>query len=304
MGVNLFVDDFCDGCFGSSTASFGDITVSGNTIYNAGRTGINAWYGEAVFEVGATAQVSMGKSIVSANTVNGAAIGIALDIDDAWTAAGAAVAIGDQDILDNTVTNATQQGIHFEVDASNASPAGATLAVNRALISGNTVSGSGGSQRGVSLSGDIGSGVTFGTPQITGNVVGGFTAGIFLDEGSLYNGLAAANIRGNTVQNNVIGLQVNGAGSGYDAACNTLAGNSGWGLAVNDGFGAVVKAEHNWWGDAAGPAACAACNGVSQGNQGSVDFTPWLSVTPDKASRCRGGFPWPMFLPAITHPRP
>ena len=304
-GVDLFIDDFCQGCYDSSRATVGDITVSNNRIYNTTNDGINVWYGEIAFDFDASGQVTMGKSVFSGNTIDGAPYGIYLEFDDAWSGFASTVTVDNMDFLDNAISNVTQMGIYFDLDASNGNPTAATLAINRPLIRGNTVSGHpGGAQSGIYLFGDIGNGVTFGTPEITNNTISGFSSGIYLDEGTLHNGLAGAQIRGNTVQNNNKGLQVNAAGSGYAAECNTFAGNSAWGLAVNTGFAATVKAEYNWWGDGAGPTACAACNGVDAGDLGSVDFTPWLAITPDKASRCQGGFPWPMFLPAITHPRP
>lgn len=303
IGVDLFIDDFCEDCYDSTTTTIGDITVTNNTIFNTTNDGINVWYGEVAYNFDADAQVTMGNSDFSGNTINGGTYGIYLEIDDAWTGYSSTVSIGEIDFLDNTISNVTATGIYFDLDATNSDPGTATLNIKEPRIKGNSITADpGGAQNGIYVFGDIDTGVDFGTPEIADNTISGFSSGILVEGGITYNGLAGATITGNTVGGNSIGLQFTSAGTNFAVSCNSFVNNSKWGLAVDNGHAANVKAEFNWWGDAAGPAACPACNKIDPGDLGIVTYTPWLMTTPDKASQC-SDFYWPMFLPAIIGAR-
>ncbi len=259
--IDFLIEDVCEDCYESSTFSHGDITITSNTIYNAEDIGINVGYNSLESE------------------------------------AFAVVTLGTLDITGNTVKNITEEGIRFDISAINNDPSTAVLSIGKTTIADNTVTASaapGVESAGIWIDGGgIGDGVVLAAPEVSNNTVTGFNVGIGMDD------LSEATISCNSVKNSgQFGLFFLSDGT-FTAVNNSLVDN-GLGLKVEDGSTAAITAENNWWGDAAGPAACASCNGVDAGG-GTVDYTPWLTSQP----RCSWStFPWIMFMPAITGMRP
>jgi len=96
--------------------------------------------------------------------------------------------------------------------------------------------------------------------------------------------LAAANFAGNqpvklisnTILNNATGVLVQSSGLA-NLSFNRIVGNSAAGV---NNAGGTVNAENNWWGCNYGPGASGSgCSGTTNGTLGTVDSTPWLTLT-------------------------
>ncbi len=293
--VNFWIEDVCEGGYDASTFSHGDITVTNNTIYNVENTGINLDYDDVGYEFDATGKATMGDVTIADNTIDTAPVGIMAQYAGIYSEVSAVVTLGTLDITGNTVNKIDKIGIGFDIDASLDEPADpASLTIGKTTIADNTVTASAtpdAQSIGININAAIGDGVVFAAPELSGNTVTGFESGIFADT------LAEALISCNTLQDNsTAGLQVDSNGT-FTAVFNSFIDN-GLGIKIDAGASATVEAEKNWWGDAAGPAACATCNKIDAGG-GSVNYTPWLASKP--TSQCGGyTFPWTMFMPAIT----
>jgi parallel beta-helix repeat protein len=91
-------------------------------------------------------------------------------------------------------------------------------------------------------------------------------------------------VHDNTFINNFQGIYVHGSDPAYGGAlaipggsiyCNTISGNSQYGISVDAAAtGGPLDAEYNWWGDASGPSGEG--GGIGDAVLGNVDFFPWL----------------------------
>jgi type III secretion system FlhB-like substrate exporter len=282
--------------YDASTFSHGDITISNNTIYSVGNTGINLWYEYIGWSLYDANQITMGNVTIADNMVDTARNGISIDYDNLSSDYSAVVALGTLDITGNIVKNITRNGITVDIDAALGNNiSGGTLNIDKTTISDNTVTAaiSSPNSSGIWISGEKGPGVVFAASEVNNNTSTGFTIGIGT------NDLPEASIRCNTVENNSeSGLFFGSAGS-FTAIYNNLV-NNGLGLKINTGVISSVTAENNWWGDSKGPVACTSCNGINVGG-GTVDYNPWLERL--AGAQCRTAFPWDMFLPAFTGDR-
>ncbi len=297
--INFFLDDVCEDCNESSTFSHGDITISGNTIYNVDTSGVELWFGEIGYSFDDDGKVTMGNVKISDNMIDNAPYGIYIDYDEIMSDYAAVVTLGTLDVSGNTIKNIRENGIYFDIDAFlDADISTGTLTIGKTTISSNTVTaatvGLSPASGGIWIDGEIGSGVLFAAPEVNGNTVSGFNSGIALDN------LSEASMSCNTMTNNSeSGLLFYMANGAFTAVNNSFIDN-GLGLKIDTSSTATVTAENNWWGSASGPVACALCNKIDVGG-GTVDYSPWLSVEP--SAQCGGSslFPWTMFLPAITN---
>jgi Protein of unknown function (DUF1565) len=296
-GIYLYFYEPGYGSEGASTASYGDITISNNKLYNIVDEAIFVDYDEVPYYLTDHApKFTMGNLAISKNTIDTAGYGIYTYLY-LETEVGATVTIGDLDIAENILTNISDYGIYVDYDwVGNSNPDDAVITVGKTTIDSNEVSGLTGSSEGIYFYTDIEDvdNINFGEVNVLGNTVSGFNSGFY------FGGLegATVSISCNTAENNSIsGLSFDGDGT-VTVMNNSLFDN-GLGLQVDGGSPAtlVVNAEKNWWGDAAGPVACTTCNKIDAG-PATVNFDPWLTSAP--TSQCGGAFSWPMFIPAIT----
>jgi|GEM_PF-2345175 hypothetical protein len=294
-GIYLYYEDVVETAIGPTTTTFGNITITGNTLYAVDSEAIYIEYDDVGYWFDDAATLNMGDIEISSNTIDTAPIGIEVYFYNLYTNDSAKVAIGTVDILDNTLTNISGTGITAYYYSNNEDPGTATLTIGPPTISGNEISGAAATGDGIYLNVDNATdGITFGMPTLSGNTVSGFNKG-----GIYLKGLPEATIKCNYLENNVLaGMHFDTAGTGFAVNYNSLVDN-GIGLSVGNGYAAVINAEENWWGDKLGPAACASCNGVDPGDIGAVEFTPWLT-DPSLKAYCGPSFPWLMFMPAIT----
>ncbi len=268
-----------------------DISITDNTISDAGSLAVYVLYsGIGSSNVGA-GQVSVGDTNISDNNLHTVGMGTYVMLAGVNTDSGASVTVGKLDINGNTITDVSQNGLYAYYQAQNNNPGIASLAIGAVSIDDNSISGTPSSAGGILLVADIPApGVAFGKKNLSGNSVNGFQYGIILG-----NNVKAAGLRCNIVEHNAIAGLAISSNEPFTATHNAFVGN-GKGLMITGGRTAVVSAEKNWWGDAAGPAACTSCNKIDPGG-GSVDYTPWLlDISQMQCSR----FPWPMFIPAFT----
>jgi len=297
-GIYFWIEDVCEDCYDSSTFSHGGITITANSIYSAEDVGINVEYDDVGYSFDDDGKVTMGNVTIADNLIDTAPRGIYAGYASIRSEASAVVTLGTLDITGNTVRNIEDDGIYFDISAYNDEPLTASVNIGKTTISDNTVTASGSSgskSSGIWVNGDIGKDVLFAAPEVSNNTVTGFAVGIGMDD------LPEATLSCNSVENNSdYGLFFLSDGD-FIAVSNTLVDN-GLGLKVEDSSFAVITAENNWWGDAAGPVACGSCNGVNAGG-GTVDYDPWLTSEP--VSLCGGSaFPWNLFMPAITGMKP
>lgn len=292
-GIFLYYEDVVEGAYGPTTTTFGDITITGNTLYAVESEAIYIEYEEVGYWFEDAATLNMGDIRISGNTIDTAPIGIDVYLYNLYANDSAKVAIGTVDILDNTLTNISDTGISATYFNINDDPGTAVLTIGAPTINGNTVTGAAATGDGIFLYVDnTTAGITFGRPTLSGNTVTGFSQGMYLVA------LPEATIKCNYLENNVLaGMRFQTAGTGFAVNYNSVVNNT-VGLTVDNTFAAVIDAENNWWGDPLGPTACAGCNGVNPGDSGTVDFDPWLPAASLEAY-C-DAFPWPMFMPAIT----
>lgn len=301
-GIDFWIEDTCEECFDSSSFTHGDITVTNNTIYSVEDIGINLDYDDVGYDFDDAGKNTMGDILIGDNMIDTAPTGI--QVRYRWPYSDivgtSAVEIGTLDISGNTIGNITGDAVTFSVEAHFGNPPDhildptASLTIGQATISGNTVIASStpdGKSAGVWLNGDIHPDVTFAAPEVNDNSVSGFSVGLGFDD------LPQASMRCNTAENNSeAGLFFITDGD-FTAQYNSLLDN-GLGVRIGTGDHATLMAEKNWWGDAAGPVACADCNKIDAGG-GTVDFDPWLAsaTMPECGDYV---FPWPAFIPAIT----
>lgn len=300
--IDFWIEDTCEGCYDSSIFNHGDITVSNNTIYNAEDIGINLDYEDVGYDFNDAGKNTMGDVSIAGNMIDTAPTGIQVRYRWPYSeiVATSSVELGTLDITGNTIQKITSDGILTSFEASfdnpgnNALDPTASLTIGKTTIADNMVTAAtvpDAKSSGLWVSGDIHQNVVFAAPEVNSNSASGFTVGLGFDD------LPEANMRCNTVENNSeAGLFFISNGD-FTAIYNSLL-NNGLGLRIGSGDHATVKAEQNWWGDAAGPVVCPSCNKIDAGG-GAVDFTPWLATAP--TSQCGGySFSWPMFVPAIT----
>jgi len=294
-GIYLFFDDLLQEGYDSSTMTFGDITVTGNTLNAIGSEAIYVEFNEPGYAFYNAPTLTMGDIEIGGNTIETAPTGIDLYFYKLFTEASATASYGQVNVHDNILSNISDYGIYVDYLCHNVDPATSKLSVGAPIISGNILSAKPASSiYGIFLKVvNSTEGITFGMPTLKGNTVSGFSYGIYLED------LPEATLSCNYLENNnPVGIFFDTNGTNFAFNTNSLVGNS-VGLKVYNGKTPVINAERNWWGDKAGPVACASCNGVDPGTSGTVDFTPWLTFQPDKA-RCGKPFQWLMFVPAIT----
>lgn len=294
-GVYLYLDDVVENGYVSAAASFGDITITNNTVYSVDTEAIYIGYASVGYAFSGTPTLTMGDIEIGSNTIDIAPTGIDVYMDYLQSEDNADVTIGGLNIHDNTLSNISgSYGIYVYYYNLNLTPAKAKLTIGAPVISGNIISGGAVAETGIGLIVDNSTtGITMGRPSLTGNNIFGFDYGMYLGE------LPEASLSCNFLENNrMIGMVFDTDGTDFEVHTNSIVNNN-VGLAVYKSSIAVVNAEDNWWGDKTGPASCASCNGVDAGTGGTVDYTPWLTYQPDR-NRCGMPFPWLMFAPAIT----
>ena len=297
-GIYLYIDDLLEEGYDSCKTTFGDITVTGNTLYAIESEAIYIEHNETGYAFYNAPTLTIGNIEIGGNTIDKTPIGIDLYFYRLFAEASANVSHGLLNIHDNILSNISENGIYVSYYNVNDDPTTATLNIGAPAISGNTVSGKPASLYGIYLEVDNSTGgITFGMPVLSGNAISGFDYGINLDS---LDRVDAASLSCNFLENNnLAGIRFgSSAGTDITVKTNSFVDNT-VGLMVANGNATVINAERNWWGDVAGPVACASCNGVNPGDSGTVDYTPWLTYQPDKA-RCGKSFPWLMFVPAIT----
>lgn len=273
----------------------GNIDVSKNTCTSQSAYGIYVEYWVMSGQFTGAANTVLGDLTVSGNTIDSAPEGILTYYNTLTTGDNAKVNVGALSIHNNTLTNIGKYAVDVFYDNSNPSPATATLSIGAPSIADNTVSGNPPSANyGVFIKVNSGiDGITFGMPMFQGNTVSRFSYGMYLED------LTEATLSCNYLeQNSTAGILFDTNSTNLLFNTNSLQDNA-TGLVVSGIKTAVVNAENNWWGDEAGPALCATCNGIDPGASGTVDYEPWLTAQPKKAS-CGRSFPWLMFMPPIT----
>jgi len=296
-GIYLYIEDLTEDGYGASQTTYGDITVTNNTIYNTEYEAIYVYLDDIGYYSDDRHRVTFGDIDIGNNMVDMADYGIYLELYYLYTEDGAIVTFGDHSIHDNTLTNIYDTGIYFYYYNYNSDPDDAVLTIGTPSVTNNTITGSPGFDDGIYFYMDNDSdGITIGTPVLTGNTVTGFDNGIYIE---MYD-QDTATLSCNYLENNDdVGLRFETDATGLMVSNNSFVDNATWGLSVDDGYTAVVNAENNWWGDKLGPGACASCNGVNPGTMGTVDYDPWL-LGRTQPFRCGKPFPWVMFAPATT----
>jgi parallel beta-helix repeat protein len=129
------------------------------------------------------------------------------------------------------------------------------------------------------LSIDNGSEVTIGQNILTGATAGITTQGGLLDSSIL-------SVEDNKIYENNYGIYLESVAGGSTVFIkfNSLAGNSDYGLYVEDSA-VIVDATYNWWGHASGPSGGVAdpvtgriANGTGVAVSENVHFDPWLTA--------------------------
>jgi hypothetical protein len=295
-GIYLYFYESGYGTDEASTWSYGDITISNNKLFNIGDEAIYVGFDDIAYDLSDAPKVSMGDLDISQNTIDMAEYGVStyfyLDADDGTT-----LTVGDLNIVANDLTNISDYGIYVDYSWVGAD-SDASVSVGNTTIDANEVHGLSGSMEGIYLHTDVEDedNVAFGEVNVLGNSVSGFENGIYLDY------VKEAMVGCNIVQlNSISGLYFGADGlfSGSHTAINNTLVDNGLGVQVDPDASPllVVNAEKNWWGDAAGPVACASCNKISAAAS-TLSFDPWLHSAP--TSQCGSAFSWPMFIPAIT----
>ncbi len=142
-------------------------------------------------------------------------------------------------------------------------------------VSNNVVTGTGASGNSGGLGVDNGTGTNLGA-TFRGNIVSNVSAGLWIGYYSAVNNVTAT---GNAFVNNDRGVFLRTAGStNVTLNYNRIANNAVAGVA-NDTAN-PVNAENNWWGCNYGPGAGGAgCPVAANSVVGSVDASPWLTLT-------------------------
>jgi len=293
-GVYLYIEDVVEDAYGPTTTTFGDITITNNSMYALDNTGIYLYYNDIGYDFTGAPTLTMGDIEIASNLINTAPTGIEGYFDNLYAEDAATVTFGEFNIHDNTLTNISNTGIFAFYYNVNNDPGSASLTIGAPIVTDNIITGSSATGDGIIFevvndSDDI----TFGLTTITGNSISGFDTGIYLED------IEEASISCNYLENNAqYGILLENDGTNFPVNNNSFVNNN-VGLSIGDGSHAVVDAENNWWGDKLGPVACASCNGVNPGTTGTIDYDPWL-VYQIQQSRCGKPFPWVMFTPATT----
>lgn len=115
------------------------------------------------------------------------------------------------------------------------------------------------------------------TVSYNGNRVSGANLGFQWIAGSNFTGNLPVIMTGNTLTGNATGALVQSNGSAT-MTFNRIAGNLTAG--VENATSGTVTAENNWWGCNFGPGAGGAgCAGTANGTIGTIDSSPWLTLT-------------------------
>lgn len=114
------------------------------------------------------------------------------------------------------------------------------------------------------------------TVEYSNNTVRGANLGFQWISGSNFAGNLPINFNENNISGNDTGVLVQSQGV-VNMGYNRIAGNTVAGVTNTDG---IVNAENNWWGCNGGPGVGGAgCAGTANAAVGTIDFTPWLTLT-------------------------
>ncbi len=275
---------------GPTVTSIGDISITNNKLYTIADSAVALRFSSLGSGFRGTGRLTLGDIEISDNTMDKIHRGVTVELIGLETGSGATVSIGELNINRNILTDISGSGVFSNYLSHNQAPDTANLTIGAISIADNSISGTSATDNGIFLNVDnLTDGITFGVPTLSGNNVTGFINGIFLSKD-----VKAAELSCNTLESNMIAGLFLDSNETFTLSNNGFVGN-GKGLQISGAKTATVTAEKNWWGDAAGPAACASCNKIDVGG-GSVDYTPWLThIAHMQCSR----FPWPMFIPAV-----
>lgn len=296
METGIYIDHNDTGydIYNSSQVIIDDLVIENNTFHQMEKYAIYFTFHSFGYNLEDQSSLTMGKIDVSRNKAYGTPYGFYFYLDNEYPDDEAAIRIGDINIAENMFDGIRYNGVDLQYYLDNSSSPDAMVSLGTTTIDDNSVSRATGgvdpSSTGIYFYTDYDSEVTLPPSILTGNTVEDLTTGIYL------YGQQGAELSCNVLRDNSkYGLSLDSNGS-FTAIYNTFEGNGQYALYIADGYTASVKAEHNWWGDAAGPSSCSSCNRIYFGG-GTVDYTPWLTTRPS-ASLC-GGSSWILFIPAI-----
>jgi hypothetical protein len=268
-GINVIALTTVD----SGAITVSGVTVSGNQFNDWGVTqGYAAVNMFAWIDNGATSATSTVRSItVTGNTITGSSRAII-----AWGSIGlgttGTVTVRDLTITDNVINVNNPSGVGYAVDLRDVAGT-STLDGNEITVTGTI--GSGGTYfHGVGVRGGSTGTWSIVNNQLNGNNVGADSVGILLKD--TLPASAVLNIESNTITEFAKGIRSDAFASGTTVTVhlNNIAGNSAYG--IDNGAGALIDAESNWWGSATGPTHSSNSGGTGDTVSDNVDFTPWL----------------------------
>ncbi len=293
-GIYIYYDDTGYDIYNKSQVHIGDLAIDNNTFYRMNAYAVYLSFYYFGWNLDDQSSLTMGSIDISKNKAFDTPNGLYFYLENENPDNEAALQIGDINIVDNMFDGIRYYGVELYSYLYNSSSPDAMVSVGTTTIKGNSINGKPGgtdpTSAGIYLYADYDPRVTFPPSALTGNTIEGLATGIYL------YGLEEAELSCNVLRDNSkYGLSLESNGS-FTTSYNIFEGNVQYALYIPDGNTASVKAEQNWWGDPAGPSACASCNRIYFGG-GTVDYTPWLTRQPSR-SLC-GDFPWILFMPAI-----
>jgi len=264
-------DPYCEGTFIS------DITVAGNTITNAGSTGIEFSFSSFSYPV----TMDFDLTITNNTITSSASRGIGVDIYSSAYSVG-----GDIDITvaGNTITDSGAYGIEINVSSFSSSCV-FDLSV---MAQGNVVIGS--NSIGIEVDVDHGDGFLTSRTDVLDNVIDGGTDGLEFDLTGFVSAISYAQVACNTITNNTrYGIRLwgdseapppdFGGGDLGSPGFNTLMSNTVYDFYNHDADD--VDAHSNWWGttdDATIDSHIFDDN--EDGTKGAVLYSGWMSAAP------------------------
>ena len=217
-GIDLYIEDVCEGCYDSSGAIIQDIIITNNNFYTMTGDAIYLYYDDIAYWFDDTGSVEMGDTIVANNMIDttageGIYVYHYLYSNDKGTAT-----IGKLDINDNQIKNVANNGIYLDYEAEAFDDS--MITAGQIMVQDNLIDkcGLNGIYAEITASADVSSTLTVPDSQISQNsILNCENAGIQLYQIKDHD-MALVN---NVIEGNTYGLHID-TGALVDVVHNTI----------------------------------------------------------------------------------